>query len=227
MLLADDHHDGMMGHGTKTHVGHKDSGHLAVGNRQNEGKERVLMGKWIFLRIVMVNVSFFFFGAIENAAAAELKVGDEAPGFIVASTLDKEVDYYRDYYGKHHLILTFIANAFGPTCTDDSVGHQRNLHFYDRLNTKVLVIDRDDVGTNKQFIKAYKLEFPVGSSVTARVGQEHGVYPKQEPYPTPRFKRCTLIIDKAGIIRYIRDGSPDYKEVLNFLVKLEEEFKGK
>ncbi len=179
------------------------------------------------LEIIMVSVSFFLLLNWGNGRAAELKVGDEAPGFIVASTLDKEIDYYRDYYGKHHLILTFIANAFGPTCTDDSVGHQRNLHFYDRLNTKVLVIDRDDVGTNKQFIKAHWLEFPVGSSVTARVGQEHGVYPTQEPYPTPRFKRRTLIIDKAGIVRYIKDGSPEYKEILNFLVKLKEEFKGK
>jgi peroxiredoxin len=185
------------------------------------------MGRKTALVLGMVSLSFFLFLALGNARAAELKIGDEAPGFIVASTLDKEIDYYRDYYGKHHLILTFIANAFGPNCTDDSVGHQRNLHFYNRLNTKLLVIDRDDVGTNKQFIKAHWLEFPVGSSVTARVGQEHGVYPTQEPYPTPRFKRRTLIIDKAGIVRYIKDGSPEYKEILEFLVKLEEEFKSK
>ncbi len=173
----------------------------------------------------MVSFSFFLFLAWTNAGAGELMVGDEAPGFIVASTLDREINYYKDYYGKNHLILTFIANAFGPICSDDSVGHQRNLQFYDRLNSKVLVINRDDVGTNKQFIKAYSLEFPVGSSVTARVGEEHGVYPTQQPYPSPRFKRRTVIIDKAGIVRYIRDGSPDYKEILNFLLKLEEEFK--
>ncbi len=174
-------------------------------------------------------ICFLFFLAVAtvNGRGAELKIGDEAPGFILASTLGKEVDYYRDYYGKHHLILTFIANAFGPNCTDDSVGHQRNLYLYARLNTKLLVVDRDDVETNRQFIKAHWLEYPIGSSVTARVGQEHGVYPTQEPYPTPRFKRRTIIFDKAGIIRYIRDGSPNYKEILNFLIKLEEEFKGK
>ncbi len=185
------------------------------------------MRKKIIFVLAMVTVSFCLSLPLGDTWTADLKIGDEAPGFIVASTLDKEINYYSDYYGKHHLILTFIANAFGPICSDDSVGHQRNLQFYDRLNTRVLVIDRDDVGTNKQFIKAYSLEFPVGSSVTARVGQEHGVYPTQDPYPTPRFKRRTLIIDKAGIIRYIKDGSPDYKEILDFLVKLEEEFKGK
>lgn len=179
------------------------------------------------LRSAMIWVFFFLSIATVNAWGAELKIGDEAPGFILSSTLGKEVDYYRDYYGKHHLIMTFIANAFGPNCTDDSVGHQRNLYLYERLNTKLLVVDRDDVETNKQFIKAHWLEYPIGSSVTARVGQEHGVYPTQEPYPSPRFKRRTMIFDKAGIVRYIRDGSPDYKEILNFLIKLEEEFKEK
>ncbi len=185
------------------------------------------MRKKTVLPVAMMSISLFLVLGLRNAWGAELKVGDEAPGFSLSSTLGKEVDYYRDYYGKHHLVLTFIANAFGPNCTDDSVGHQRNLYLYERLNTKLLVVDRDDVETNKQFIRAHWLEFPIGSSVTARVGQEHGVYPTQEPYPTPRFKRRTIIFDKAGMVRYIKDGSPNYKEILNFLLKLEEEFKGK
>lgn len=178
------------------------------------------------LSMATVIFSFFSILAMGDVWATELKVGDEAPGFILASTLDKQVDYYTDYYGKHHLILTFIANAFGPNCTDDIVGHQRVLYLYERLNTKVLGVSRDDVVTNKQFVQSLSLEFPMGSSVTARVGEEHGVYPTEPPFP-PRFKRRTLIIDRAGIVRYIKDGSPDYKEILNFLLKLEEEFKGK
>ena len=89
----------------------------------------------------MMSISLFVTLSLRNAWG-ELKVEDEAPGFILSSTLDKEVDYYRDYYGKHHLILTFVANAFGPNCTDDSVGYQRNLYLYERLNTRFLVVDR-------------------------------------------------------------------------------------
>ncbi len=184
------------------------------------------MNRKTILSMATVVFSFFSIVALGNTGAEELKVGDEAPGFKLSSTLDRYLDYYMDYYVKHHLVLTFIANAFGPTCTDDIAGHQRVLYLYDRLNTRVLGVDRDDVITNKQFVKWLSLEFPMGSSVTARVGQEHGVYPTKPPFP-PRFKRRSLIIDKAGIVRYIRDGSPDYKEILNFLVKLEEEFKGK
>ena len=45
---------------------------------------------------------------------AQLKVGDEAPSFVLPSSQDKLLDYYRDYYGKHHLIITFFPAAFTP-----------------------------------------------------------------------------------------------------------------
>ncbi len=44
---------------------------------------------------------------------AEVKVGDTAPGFTVATTQDKPADYMRDYYGKYHLVIEFFPNAFG------------------------------------------------------------------------------------------------------------------
>ena len=43
-----------------------------------------------------------------------LKVGQEAPTFQLPSSQDKLVDYYKDYYGKHHLIITFFPAAFTP-----------------------------------------------------------------------------------------------------------------
>jgi hypothetical protein len=36
-----------------------------------------------------------------------------------------------------------------------------------------------------------------------------------------------VIVDKKGIIRFIKDGSPDNKEILKFLLNLEKEFQGK
>lgn len=42
------------------------------------------------------------------------KVGDQVPIFSVATSQDYLADYDRDYYGKHHLILTFFPAAFTP-----------------------------------------------------------------------------------------------------------------
>jgi len=47
-------------------------------------------------------------------AWAQVKVGDEAPSFTLPSSQDKLVDYYKEYYGKHHLIITFFPAAFTP-----------------------------------------------------------------------------------------------------------------
>jgi len=47
-------------------------------------------------------------------AGPALKVGDEAPAFQLPSSQDRLVDYYKDYYGKHHLIITFFPAAFTP-----------------------------------------------------------------------------------------------------------------
>jgi len=71
------------------------------------------MFKKAVLRLVMVTVVFALCLGIGNARS-ELKVGDEAPGFTLPSSQDRLVDYYKDYYGKHHLIITFFPAAFTP-----------------------------------------------------------------------------------------------------------------
>jgi hypothetical protein len=71
------------------------------------------MCKKIVLRLGMVSIPFFLVLAIGNAGA-ELKLGDEAPGFTLPSSQNRLVDYYKDYYGKHHLIITFFPAAFTP-----------------------------------------------------------------------------------------------------------------
>jgi hypothetical protein len=65
------------------------------------------------LTSALLIISLFLVLTLRNAWA-ELKVGDEAPAFVLPSSQDKLVDYYKDYYGKHHLIITFFPAAFTP-----------------------------------------------------------------------------------------------------------------
>jgi len=41
-------------------------------------------------------------------------VGEETPYFSLPSTHDRLISYVNDYYGKHHLIITFFPAAFTP-----------------------------------------------------------------------------------------------------------------
>jgi peroxiredoxin len=62
-------------------------------------------------------VMFCLFLLPLTAAGAEKRpdlVGKEAPGFTLPSTQDRLINYVDEYYGKHHLIITFFPAAFTP-----------------------------------------------------------------------------------------------------------------
>jgi peroxiredoxin Q/BCP len=98
-------------------------------------------------------------------------------------------------------------------------GHQRNLSLYERFNARVLGVSRDDVLMLKYWAKSLDLTFPLLSNITAFLGVSVGVQPEGKPI----FGRLTVIIDKKGIIRYAREGSPVFKDILLFLKKLDQE----
>jgi len=102
-------------------------------------------------------------------------------------------------------------------------GHQRNLYLYDRFNAHVVGVTVDDVTTLKYWGKSLGLTFPLLSNVSGYLGSFLGIAPSSEIRGYPVFSRRTVIIDKKGIIRYARDGSPDFKEILLFLKKLNQE----
>jgi hypothetical protein len=52
--------------------------------------------------------------AAKEAPSMSKRVGDRAPIFAVATSQGTLADYDRDYYGKHHLVLTFVPAAFTP-----------------------------------------------------------------------------------------------------------------
>ena len=110
-------------------------------------------------------------------------------------------------------------------------GHQRNLYLYEALNARVLGVSMDDVTTNRYFAKSLWLTFPLLSNTLPWMGTAYGVFSNKPPFltdGTPQwFGRRTVIIDKKGIVRYIRNDSPKFEEILTFLLKLEEEYKGR
>lgn len=69
-------------------------------------------------KIVFVSFVLLLLNILIKAEAADpfspIKVGDEAYSFTLPSSQGKLVDYYKDYYGKYHLVITFFPAAFTP-----------------------------------------------------------------------------------------------------------------
>lgn len=61
---------------------------------------------------VLLLAPLSLWGAEEGVSYRGL--GDSAPIFSLASSQDRLFSYDRDFYGKHHLILTFFPAAFTP-----------------------------------------------------------------------------------------------------------------
>ena len=71
------------------------------------------MSKKKFLTLAMAGIFLILVCGVGNSWA-QLKVGDEAPSFTLPTSQGKLADYYKDYYGKHHLVMTFFPAAFTP-----------------------------------------------------------------------------------------------------------------
>ncbi len=98
-------------------------------------------------------------------------------------------------------------------------GHQRNLYLYDRFNARVAGVSRDNVKTLGYWADSLGLTFPLFSNPVGHMGLWFGTLVDG----SPMFFRKTVIIDKWGTIRYMRNGSPDYREILTQLKMLHEE----
>ena len=53
------------------------------------------------------------FSHVEGKKKVEL-IGQEILNFTLPSTHDRLINYADDYYGKHHLIITFFPAAYTP-----------------------------------------------------------------------------------------------------------------
>jgi peroxiredoxin Q/BCP len=95
-------------------------------------------------------------------------------------------------------------------------GHQRNLYLYERLNARVAGVSRDQSETLKFWAEDLGLTFPVISNTIGHLG----IWFDTLEAGYPMFSRKTVIIDKWGIIRYMRSGSPDFQEILTLLKQL-------
>ena len=78
------------------------------------------MRKIFILGLALITIPFWVLFTLGSVGAdtptpfSPGKVGDEAFSFILPSSQGKLVDYYKDYYGKYHLVMTFFPAAFTP-----------------------------------------------------------------------------------------------------------------
>lgn len=74
------------------------------------------MRKQIFHRsmdLLLIFLILLPLSSVDAKSKVEL-IGKETLNFTLPSTQDRLINYADEYYGKHHLIITFFPAAFTP-----------------------------------------------------------------------------------------------------------------
>ena len=74
------------------------------------------MSRKIIPKFVLLPLMLLLLFPLSSFGAKEPPlVGTAGPNFTLPSTQDRLINYFDEYYGKRHLIITFFPAAFTPT----------------------------------------------------------------------------------------------------------------
>ncbi len=150
-----------------------------------------------------------------------VKVGDHAPDFTLPAVSGEKVSLSQ-FQGKKNVVLSFVPAAWTPVCSDQWPGYNIAKDIFSRYDTILLGITVDNIPTLFAWTNQMgQLWFPVLSDFWP-----HGAVAKR--YGVLRSngvsERALLIIDKAGIIRYIDvhdiNKRPPLEDLMGALEKL-------
>ncbi|MDB5098106.1 MAG: peroxiredoxin [Cyanobacteria bacterium RYN_339] len=142
-------------------------------------------------------------------AAAGL-VGQPAPTFTLPDDRGGEVKLLA-YKGKQAVILAFFPKAFTSGCEKEMITFGKDKKKFDALGAQILGISYDDSKKQHEFAVHCAADFPFLSD-DGKVAKLYG-----DEKAMVGFKyagRRTVVIDKAGLVRFVYDGMPDNAKIL-------------
>jgi peroxiredoxin Q/BCP len=111
------------------------------------------------------------------AAAAELKVGDEAPDFTLQAS-DGKTYRLSEFEGKESVVIAWFPKAFTQGCTIECKSLAEHGDMIKKYNAKYFMASVDPLEGeegNKAFAQAYNADFPLLSDPTKETAKAYGV----------------------------------------------------
>jgi peroxiredoxin len=146
----------------------------------------------------------------------KVKVGDLAPDFSLPS-LSGEGISLSQYRGKNNVVLSFVPAAWTPVCSDQWPGYNIVEDIFKKYDAILLGITVDNLPTLHAWTNQMgKLWFPVLSDFWPHgaVADKYGVLRSDG-----MAERALFVIDKKGIIRFIKVNDINKRPKLEELVK--------
>ena len=142
-----------------------------------------------------------------------LQVGDKAPDFSLPATTGTVK--LSDFVGKKNLVVFFYIGAFTNLWTQEALAFQLDLPKFEAENTQVLGVSVDFNDTNRAWADKLGLTYPLLSDAQRKMATAYETLNENAALiKTPgvaaylRSKRAWFVIDKLGVIRYMKIESP-------------------
>ena len=132
-----------------------------------------------------------------------LKVGEPAPEFELADA-DMNLVRLGDFRGRKNVVLYFYPKDDTPGCTCEAIEFSDLQDEFEKLETAILGVSRDDSLTHDAFRDKHGLEISLLADTDAEVSESYGVMIDREVEGVGVrhcLLRSTFIIDKQGVLR--------------------------
>ena len=128
------------------------------------------------------------------------KEGNKAPDFNLHSSNGGNIAL-KDLKGKN-VVVYFYPKDNTPGCTVEACGLRDSFKEIEKLNTVILGISPDSLGSHENFINKFQLPFLLLADENKKMCQVYGVWVEKSMYGKKYMgvARTTFIIDKNGKI---------------------------
>jgi peroxiredoxin Q/BCP len=132
------------------------------------------------------------------------------------------------FKGKKNVVLYFYPKDGTPGCTIQAIGFSDRENEFNRLDTIVFGVSRDDVLSHQAFRDEHGLTVELLADTEAEVCKLYEVIQQKlvDGHPRQCLLRSTFVIDKKGVVRHIlQDVNP--REHVDQVLKVCKELNGK
>ena len=109
------------------------------------------------------------------------------------------------YRGKKNVVLYFYPKDGTPACTIQAIGFSDRESEFQRLDTVVFGVSRDDVLSHQAFRDQHGLSVQLLADTEEEVCRLYDVIREKivDGHPKSYLARSTFVIDKKGVVRHI------------------------
>jgi len=176
-----------------------------------EKKQKRSITRTIILALLAAAIVYMIYATATKDKVDLLKVGDDAPDFVLKDMQGKE-HKLSDYKGQG-VFLNFWGTWCKP-CEKEMPAMDRQYAVYKDQGVQVLAVNIAQTELEVQtFIDSYGLKFPIVIDKSKNVMTQYNI----DPLPT------TILISPDGKVKEIITGSMTDKQIANFMESIKPE----